>query len=336
MNRHNQILTIALAVQIVIAGLLLWRPWQAAAGSAAEPLVSGFTAANVARLTISDGDDNRIALAKQGDVWVLPEAGDYPVDSSKVAPLLEKLEELKTDRLVTQTSASHQRLQVANDDFSRLVEIELQDGTSHKIYLGSSAGGTSTHVRADDRNEVYLTNNLSSWDVNAQAASWIDPLYFTVPQTATVALVLENPNGTFEFEKEGEDWVMQGLAEDEKFNPNSLTSLLSQASSVQMTTPIGTEEQPDFGLEQPQAVVTLKTQEGDQQKDYVLRIGAKSPDDNSYVASSSESPYYVRVAEFTGNNFVEKSREDFLELPPTPMPEPGAVSPPEPGADSAQ
>jgi hypothetical protein len=86
-----------------------------------------------------------------------------------------------------------------------------------------------------------------------------------------------------------------------------------------MTAPIGKEEQASFGIDQPQATVTLKTKDGDQEKTYVLRIGAKDPDDSSYVASSSESPYFVRVAEFTGNNFIDKTREDFLELPPTPV-----------------
>lgn len=324
MNRHNQILAVVLVVQLVVAGLLFWQPWSAAAGSTAGPLIPGFTVPGVTGLTISDGDGNRVVMAKRGGDWVLPELGDYPVDSAKVEPLLQKIGELETNRLVTQTDSSHRRLKVASDEFNRLVEIELQDGASHKLYLGSPAGGTSTHVRTADRAEVYLTNNLSSWDVNAQASGWIDTLYFTVPQTETVALALENRNGVFEFEKEGENWTMIGLAEDETFNPSSLTPLLSQASSVHMTAPIGQEEEASFGLDQPQATVTLKTKDGDQEKTYVLRIGAKDPEDNSYVARSSESPYFVRLAEFTGNNFVDKTRDDFLELPPTPVPTPEA------------
>jgi hypothetical protein len=51
-------------------------------------------------------------------------------------------------------------------------------------------------------------------------------------------------------------------------------------------------------------------------------VGAQSEEDNSYVVSSSESPYYVRVADYTVENFVERVRDDFLELPPTPTPEP--------------
>lgn len=324
MNRHNQILAVVLVVQILLAGLLFWQPWSKTASAAGGPLIPGFAASEVTGLTISDGDGNRIVMARTGDEWVLPESGDYPVDSAKVDPLLQKIEDLETNRLVTQTASSHRQLKVASDDFNRLVEVKLLGGTSHKLYLGSPAGGNSTHIRADDGAEVYLTNNLSSWDVNAQASNWIDTLYFTVPQTATLALTLENQNGIFEFEKDGENWSMAGLNEDETFNPTSFTSLLNQASSVHMTAPIGKDEEASFGLDQPKATVTLKTQIGDQEKTYVMRIGAENPEDNSYVASSSESPYFVRVAEFTGNNFINKTREDFLELPPTPVPAPEA------------
>jgi hypothetical protein len=328
MNRRNQILSAVLVVQIVVGALVFWPRSTTSAGSG--PLFADFKAADVVNLTVSDANGEHITLAKSGDNWVLPEAGNFPADSTKIIPLLGKIESLKTNRLVTQTDASHKRLKVASDDFNRLIEVKLQDGTSHKLYLGSTAGVSTTHVRADGQAEVYLASNLSSWDVNTQASAWIDTLYFTVPQTATVALTLQNQNGTFEFGKEGDNWTMQGLAADEKLNVNNVTALVNQATAVHMVSPIGQEKQDSFGLDAPLAVVTLKSKEGDQEKTYTLKIGAKSDDGNSYVASSSASPYYVRVAEYTEKNFAEKNRDDFLELPPTPTPTAGSESAPTP------
>ena len=329
MNRHNQILAVILAVQIVVAGLVLW-PRSAASEAAAGPLLANFSAAQVTSLTIRDGEGKQITLTKNGSDWILPDNGDFPATAEKITPLLSKIEGLKTNRLVTQTTASHKRLKVAADDFNRLIEIKLADGTSHQLYLGSSAGTGATHVRADNQPEVYLTNDLSPWDTNAQPSAWINALYFTVPQTATVALTLQNGNGTFEFEKSGEQWTLKGLAAGETFNDNNFSTLLTQATSVNMVSPIGKEKEASFGLGQPQAVVTLKTKEGDQEKTYTLLVGAKNADDNSYVVSSSESPYYVRVAEYTGKAFTEKKRDDFLKLPPTPVPGSDAAATPAP------
>jgi hypothetical protein len=322
MSRFNQILAVVLVAQIALAAFILWP--RAAVSSGGGPLLPDYKAADVTGLTMSDSEGNKLALAKNGDNWVLPEADDFPVDSTKVTPLLDKIEKIKTNRLVTQTEGSHSRLKVAADDFTSLVEIKLKDGTSHKLYIGSSAGAAATHVRADDNSEVYLAGDINSFDASPQAGSWVDTLYFTVPQTATTSLTLENTNGTFEFTKEGEQWTMSGLAGDETFNENNFTSLFSQASGIRMTRPLGKTEDLAYGLDKPQAVITLKTAD----KTYTLSIGAKDDTDNTYVVKSSESPYYVRVSEGLLNTFLEKKRDDFLQAPPTV--EPAAEATPAP------
>lgn len=322
MSRFNQILAVILVAQIALAAFVLWP--RAAASSGGGPLLPDYKAADVTGLTLSDSEGNKLALAKSGDNWVLPEADDYPVDSAKVTPLLDKIEKIRTNRLVTQTEGSHSRLKVAAGDFTSLVEIQLKDGASHKLYIGSSAGAAATHVRADDNPEVYLAGDINSFEASPQAGSWVDTLYFTVPQTATTSLTLENANGTFEFTKDGEQWTMPGLAGDETFNENNFTSLFSQASGIRMTRPLGKEEDPAYGLDNPQAVLTLKTAD----KTYTLSIGAKDDTDNTYVVKSSESPYYVRVGEGLITTFLEKKRDDFLQAPPTA--EPGAEATPAP------
>jgi hypothetical protein len=53
----------------------------------------------------------------------------------------------------------------------------------------------------------------------------------------------------------------------------------------------------------------------------IERVGAQDPEDLSYVVISSESPYYVRVSEYTVKDFVENAREGFLVVPPTATPD---------------
>jgi hypothetical protein len=316
MNRTNQILLGILVAQLLLVAVIFWpRP---AASSANQPLLPDFKAADISKLTLSDGEGNRVALAKKGDTWVLPEADDYPADSSKITPLLEKIAKVKTNRLVTETEGSQARLKVAKDSFNSLIETEQTGGPAYQLYVGSSAGAAATHVRAGDQPQVFLTGELTSFDVPGQAASWIDPLYFTLPQTATIALTLENQNGVFEFVKEGETWTMKGLAADEMFNENNFSTLLGQATGVRMAGPIGKTEEDWFALDKPQAKLTLTTQDGET---YTLRVGGQDAADKSYVFNASNSPYYVRLAEFTAQAFTEKTRPDFIQPPVTPAPE---------------
>lgn len=317
-SKLNQILILLLVIQIVLGAIVFW-PGNAASGDSGQLLVD-LKAGDVVELTIRDGSENQIKLARQGESWVLPQAGDYPADEENITSLLEKIEGIKTNRLVTQTDGSHKRLQVAGDDFNRLLEVGLANGSSYELFIGSQAGGNATHVRAGNQAEVYLTGDLNPWDAGAQPANWIDTLFFEVPQADVTRLALENENGTFEFIKAGESWTMTDLADDEILNESTVTSLLSQASSVRMTTPLGTEVMADYGLAEPQAIVTLQTIT----ETFTLQVGAQNPDeDNSYVLSASNSPYFVRVAAFTGNNFADKTRTDFLQEPPTPEAETG-------------
>jgi hypothetical protein len=321
MNRTNQILAAVLAVQIVLVAVAFWpRPASVAGG---ESLFADLEANQITQLTVSDATGKHIKLAKETGNWVLPEADDYPCLANKVPQFLEKIVALRTNRLVTQTPASHKRLKVADDDFERRLELELTDGTTHRLYLGTSPSYGAGHVRAEGQNEVYLAS-LSASDAGVNASNWVDTLYFSVTQDQIVALTLENENGRFEFEKdEAGTWTMKDLAADETLNENNVKSLASRVSSLRMLRPLGKTERDDYGLKEPNAIVTVETRDTEgNTKTYTIRVGAKDDENNSYVVISSESPYYVRVSEYTVKDFVERTRDDFLELPSTPTPEP--------------
>lgn len=311
-GRLNKLLIVLLLVQFALGAIIFWP--RTAASEAGGPLLAGVKAEDVAALVIRAGDGSQLAMARQDDTWILPEAGDYPANEESVAALLEKIEALQTNRLVTRTEASHERLQVGEDDFNRRLELTLTDGSSHKLLVGSSAGASATHVRAGDQPEVYLTGELTPWEINAQPSGWIDTLYFTLPQNATTALTLENANGTVEFTRSGDSWRLADLASDESLNPSAVTAWLGQVSSIQMVEPIGTEAPAASGLENPLARLILQTEN----ETYLLKVGRQDSADGSYVFSASNSPYFVRVAQFTGDHLVNKSRDDFLVAPPAP------------------
>ncbi len=310
MNQLNKTLTIALIIQLAIGVLVFWSQ-RAVTASVSGPLFTNFKAGEVTTLTLKDGDKNEVVLAKKDDAWFLSNAGDYPADGTKILPILEKVEKIKTNRLVTKTDASHKRLQVSDSDFNRLLEFKLKDGSSHKLYLGSSGGAGATYIRTDAP-EVYMTSDLSAFEVNAQPSNWIDTLYFSVPQTATTAVTLQNPNGTFEFKQTSSiSWTMKGLTESEPFNNGAFTGLLNQIISLNMLKPLGKEKQSAYGLDKPQATIKIQAD-----KEYAIDIGAKDPKDETYVVKASNSPYYVRIAKFAGDNFTQKSRTDFIQQPP--------------------
>jgi hypothetical protein len=169
---------------------------------------------------------------------------------------------------------------------------------------------------------VYLASDLSATDVPVQPSSWVEQAYLDVPVDQIVALTLENKQGRFEFAKEGESWSLKDLTTGETLDEASVKTLVNKVRYATLLRPLGKERQPSYGLDEPQAVVTLHTHGSEGDKAYTLRVGAQDPADNSFVVKSSDSDYYVWVSEYAVKDLVEKGREDFLQQPPTPTPAP--------------
>jgi hypothetical protein len=312
-KRHHLILAGVLVAQIILSVVFFW-PRTSTAGQG-ELWFSDVEVGDVTTLTIEDEEGNLIELAQVTGEWALPEADNYPAQGDSVTSFLEKLLAVSTGRLVTQSDTSHKRLQVAPDEFVRRVTLETADGTQESLYLGSSPQFGAMHFRLEGQSETFLTSELTSFDANANASAWIDTSYQNVTQEDVTRLTLENGNGTFIFERGDEgSWALADLAEDEILDETQVTSLLRRAAVVSLKAPLGREEQPSYGMDAPNAVVTLETGE----KTVTLHVGAQDADAATYVVKSSESPYYVQVAEFNVRALVENGRDAFLKEPPTP------------------
>ena len=315
MNRNQQILAVVLAIQIILGIIVFWP--KPAGIDEGESFFPGLQAGDIVAVTITDNEGKAITMRQLAGDWVLPEAGDYPAEADKITPVLDKIAGLNTQRLVTRTDASHERLQVAVDDFMRRVDLETTDGAKHALYVGSSPQYGANHVRVGGRDETYLTDDLTAWELSVTATSWVDSTYLDIEEDRLTQVILENVNGTFDFTREdGGDWVLDGLAAGEQLSADRVSSVISKVSSVILMEPLGQQKLAEYGLDNPQAIVTLVTAD----QTVTLLIGAQDPGDKSYVVHASTSPYYVSVSEYNAQPLVENTRIDFLEPEATPTP----------------
>jgi hypothetical protein len=318
MNRLQQILIGVLVVQLALVGVVFWpRPSSA---SASAPLFGQIKPTDISTMTISDKNAST-KVTRQGDGWVLPDAGNYPADGTKLNKLADEIAGLKNDRLVTQTAASQDQLEVSDSNYASKVDFQAA-GAAHTLYIGSMAGGASTHVRVGGQNPVYLTSALSNYDVKGDAAGWINTQYVSVTVAEVTSMSLKNVSGELSFSKDAQgNWQLDGRTASEQTNTSAVDSLLSAATSMQITKPLGNKDDPSYGMAKPTAVLTVKTKTGSQEKSYTITVGAKDDKDSSYVVKWSDSPYYVRASSYTVSYLVEKARADYIQQPtPTPAP----------------
>ncbi|MEJ2748364.1 MAG: DUF4340 domain-containing protein [Anaerolineae bacterium] len=290
MTKLQRILAIVLVGQLVLAAIVFWPRGTVQAESG--PLFPGLETADIVKLTVADNTGNQITLLRKDDGWVLADSGDFPVDGSKIEPVLDKIAALQTGRLVAQNATSYKRLQVADNDFLRRVDMELQDGTVQTLYIGSSPSSGATHVRRADQKEAYLVSDLASWEVAATAQNWIDSTYVNLNREDVTRLNLENSNGSFQFDKQDDGtWTMVGLTGDETLNMTNFNAVFNPAVGLRMNAPLGLEEKPEYGLDEPAARLTFTTTNSDDGSTAtaVLRIGAQLPD-GSYAANGLNHP----------------------------------------------
>lgn len=312
MNRTQQILTGILVLQILVAALVFWP----SEGGVVEvvPLFENVNVEDVVSFSVDDTDGNHVEMAKTDEGWVLPNNGDFPITAEKIDTVLEKIFEIRTNRQITRTKDSHSRLKVADDDFVRRIWFEDTAGNQYILFMGESSAVAATNVRRAGDDNVYLTGETSSWEFGSQIKNWIDVVYLSIPQEEIITIDIENAHGKLEFEMgtDGE-WMMHGLTEGEEFNPNNLISMVTRLTGLQMNAPLGIVEKPEYGFDNPSAVVTIRTQNEDGEQDtIILRVGSQSIEDNDYIIHASNSEYFVKVNSYTVSDFVERDKEVFL------------------------
>ncbi|MFP3896910.1 MAG: DUF4340 domain-containing protein [Anaerolineales bacterium] len=319
MKRHHQILAAILLVQMVITGVVFWP--RSAAEERAEPLFPDLVADSIVSLKITDERGEQITLHKKGEEWVLPEADDYPAQTTSVTPVLDSLVEVDTDNVVARSEGSHRQLQVSAENSVGRVVFETEDGHQHVLYVGSAPRYGASHVRVKGEDEVYLTSAISHWNLTAQPSSWVNASYLSVPQEELVQMTLENEQGTFIFVR-GEEgaWTLEDLAEDEQISEAEIDNLVSSVANLRLQRPLGKTEEATYGLDDPHAVVTLQTTE----EEHTLVVGSHDAEKGGYVVKASNASYYVTVSEASIRRVIEAGREDLLQEEPTPSPSPAS------------
>lgn len=311
MSRRNGILAGLLAVQVILIAILFWpRETTATAGK----LYPQLDIAAVTEIAISD-ETRILALAQKDGAWVLPNAGDFPVDEVRVSDLLTRVAQIDTQRLVASNPSSHNRLQVDDDSYLRKVEITRGDGDPITLLVGSAPNARATHVRAAGSDNVYLTSALSTADLRSDVGNWIDTVYLQANAGDVTAIALSNSHGQFEFVKDAAgEWATVGLAEGETTNQTGVAALVSGMTALNMLEPLGKEAAPDWGMGAPTATITLTVQPTTTvpAQNITLAAGAAFADGSGYPVKSSTSGYYVKVAQFAVESLVGNQRSDFV------------------------
>lgn len=334
MNKtKNTLLFVLLVVQAALIAFL-YRPGQQAAPAAVN-LFKGLAPDQLTGLTITDDQGKAITLIKK-EGWQISQ-GEFPADQTKIEGLIKKLAEVKSSRLVSQTTGSHARLKVADADFNR--KVELTQGDSKTLFfLGTSPSAKSIHLRLAEAKEVYQINDLAAWEVQTDRESWWQTKYLSQPAANLNGLTIANASGTIElsYDATKKAWQLKDSPEA-TLDVKRLEALTNSASDITIASYLAKEFKPTG---EPLATVTYQAKEG---SPTTLQVWAKDKQEApDQVVKASSSPFYAKAKEYAVKDILEIKREALIATPvageatapgedavPTGQPEPPVTTPPD-------
>jgi hypothetical protein len=263
MNRTHWILSGLLLVQILLL-LLAGATFTGGNGTAAaRPLLPELESFDAVRLRIDGADESSVELELKDGAWVLPEAGGFPVNGTKVTKLLSDLADLKVRRPVVTSSRYHDTLKVSGDEHERRLKVwdEPAGDPSVELLVGTSPNYRISHARRGDEENVYEVMGLSAFDLNAGADAWIEKKFVDVPSDDVIRLNVTNEHGSFSLDKKAGEWTLgtsSGSAPEGKtLSQTEVDSLVRAFSSVYMAEPVGAVDAAAHGLAEPAATVEI-------------------------------------------------------------------------------
>jgi len=318
--RKNRI-AIGAATFLVLLAVTLW----AVNSRNRQPSSSGeipsieIDKAAITALEITRPENDPVVLSSVDGVWRVIEPVDAAADQNNAESALNRLADLELMRIVATKPANYARLQVDDANAVQVI-VKAGEDTLARLMVGTYGNGM-TMVRLDDHTEVFGASGSLRYAFDRELKAWRDRKVVAVEAANVQTIRFESPNGTFQFEREGEGWTaVKGQKALGDFDAKQVTGSLSTAARL-TASDFATEETSEAraGLTEPQATVTMTL--ADDPNAIVLELGAATDQAGElYLRRKGESTIYV-VSQYLADRLQPDAKAfETPEAPPTPPP----------------
>ncbi|MCL2791307.1 MAG: DUF4340 domain-containing protein [Desulfobulbus sp.] len=220
------------------------------------PLLA-FRAADVDEVLLEDGKGYHLALKKDKERWLLPEAGSFPADSAKVQGLIDRLAGMQRDWPEATTAEAATRFQVAPDRYVRKLNL-LKNGTAQAIvYFGASPGLRKIYVRSDNDPEIHSLA-LSQHELEVTTDSWIDTRILRLAPEQIKRIELPGLRLA-----KGQDGLQPSdLAPGEEVARERRDALINRLAGLTVNSILGSKAEPEYGLGTPSLRCSVELDNG--------------------------------------------------------------------------
>ena len=291
-------LAIAVVILAGLGGLYLWLGKQSKPAEAATPPLATFDSGSVQQISIQDGSNPVVTLAKQGGNWRLLQPYSYAADNGQVSTLLSTLSGVHPSEQL----GPQKDLSIFGLDKPSTVQLQLAQSKKLEFHFGSDVpAGGGVYLRTATSLGVVTVPAYIKTDAVKSAFDLQDRTVLHFSSDSLTGLTFHQKGKKATFERKDNKWP-----EAKQSDIQALVDTL-QGARMDALTDVQGKVAAKYGLAKPDGVLTLNWK-GSQGR---LEIGAKKGTD--YYARSSDSP-----AIFTLAGYIVTDMQALLKPPAKP------------------
>lgn len=293
-------------------------------------------AAEINELILEDAEGQSLLLKKDKEQWQLPALDSFPADTVRVRELIERLAGLQRGWPEATTAEAATRFKVAADRFERKLTVRKEGDAPAVLYFGSSPGLRKIYFRVDGDSEIHALA-LGQHDLEARADAWIDTRVLHLKPEHVLRVDLPG----VQLVRQGEGLQPADLTANEEIVKDGRDALVKRLTTLAITSVLGKESKPEYGLDAPALRYTLEL-EGGGTIEYIFgqppKTEAKEPGEQaaepeSYVVKVSNRDQLFRVEGWQVDAIRKANRATLVR---SKEPAPAVQSPIAPAAPTVQ
>ena len=263
------------------------------------------------------GDDGKLTFEKKDDVWTYPEDSVFQMKDSRIQTLLADISSVSCTR---ELDAKGDLAQFGLEDPVNTIEITLSDGTEKVLYVGNK--NTSTHelyFQTEEKSDtVYMTKTALDTDFSGTIQDFA--AYTDFPKVSPETMT------EFDVDKTQDSYVLvmtgddQCTVEDEAgdsqlANLNLVGMVQDNVSNIiwYQDLEYNCSDYAQYGLDDPQMVLTVKYKDGEEQKEFKLSVGDEDENGNYYARLNDLPEVHTIRGEYL-TDLLESSASSYWSL----------------------
>ncbi len=235
-----------------------------------------------------------LSLQKDKDGWKMLKPVEAKADKSTCDSLAGDIVNVKVDRTIEDPNTNWKNFGL--EPAAIQLTVKLNGGKTHELELGEKDFSSSlVFARVPGQNKVLVLSSTSlQADATKKTLEFRDKSVLEFQRDQLKTLNIANKDKVFDFEKNGDDWLIKKPFEGRGDNSeiNSIVSDLEFAKVEDFVNP-PLDALKKYGLDKPQARVDLFL--GDNKTRKTLLIGDKI--DNSYYAKDDSRDVVFKLKE---------------------------------------